>query len=70
MPQKEKIKKKCKAGLYTANMVKIGHGGLMCFGGFGQPPCKYVVDCLEECRGIISDRKINNLIKKIQCPKN
>jgi hypothetical protein len=56
---------RCRSGTYTENIVL--HGGLMCFGGFGQPPCKYLIDCLEDFRGkgIISDRKINNIKKKI-----
>jgi hypothetical protein len=70
MPNKNKQENKCRAGIYTINMVKVGHGGLMCFGGFGQPACKYLKECLEECRGIISDRKIDNLIKKVNLTQN
>jgi hypothetical protein len=37
----------CKAGIYTTNEV-VTHGPLMCFGGYGQPQCNYIRDCIEE----------------------
>jgi len=39
---------KCKAGFYTNNDV-VTHGPLVCFGGFGQPECKHLNECLNEC---------------------
>ncbi len=37
----------CQAGIYKDNMIVTRHP-LMCFGGFGQPPCKYLADCMKE----------------------
>ena len=38
---------KCKAKYYTNNSV-VTHSPLVCFGGFGQPECKYLNECLNE----------------------
>ena len=37
----------CKANLYKDNMV-VTHGALMCWGGFGQKPCRFIKDCIAD----------------------
>lgn len=41
------MKNECKAGQYFHNIV-ILRTPLVCFGGFGQPQCKYFKECAEE----------------------
>lgn len=40
----------CRMGHYKSN-VSVKHGALICHGGHGQPPCKWLYTCAEE-RGI------------------
>jgi hypothetical protein len=37
----------CKAGVYKNNTI-VTHAALMCWGGFGQPPCQYLEECAKE----------------------
>ena len=53
---------KCFAKTYTESVIM--HGTLMCWGGFGQPKCKYLKKCLEQFKDKMTTRKFNNLIKK------
>lgn len=38
---------KCLKGTYTGNDVVL-HAPLVCFGGYGQPPCKHLEKCLND----------------------
>lgn len=37
----------CKSGIYKDNVV-VTHFPLVCFGGLGQPRCKYLDACAQE----------------------
>ena len=37
----------CRTLEYKTNEV-VTHGPLVCFGGFGQPRCKFLLDCMKE----------------------
>jgi len=39
--------KECRLGIYRDNSV-VTHKPIMCFGGFGQPACKYIKECTSE----------------------
>ena len=39
--------KGCQANLYKDNMV-VTHGALMCWGGFGDKPCRFLKDCVTD----------------------
>jgi hypothetical protein len=53
-------------GHYTTTEVVL-HGALVCFGGFGQPKCRYLKDCLEENGYIITVSKAGRRrIKRIK----
>jgi hypothetical protein len=43
---KELRNKTCAQGYYKDISVVL-HGALVCCGGFGQPQCKYYIDCLK-----------------------
>jgi len=55
---------KCFSKLYTQSVVL--HNGLVCWGGFGQLPCKHLKKCLEQFKDCFTPRRFNNLIKKIE----
>ena len=55
---------KCFSKDYTQSVVL--HGGLVCWGGFGQPSCKHLLKCVEQFKDSFTPRKFNNLIKKIK----
>lgn len=55
--------RKCRAGKYTDNIV-VTHGALVCHGGFGQPPCQYVMECMKEHGMRLRLDKIKNIKKK------
>lgn len=42
---------RCKAGLYNNNDIVRLSRGLVCHGGFGQPSCEYLMDCIGEQGG-------------------
>jgi len=46
----------CKAGLYNNSDIVRMSRGLVCYGGFGQPPCQYLLDCIEEQGGKVTMR--------------
>ncbi len=52
----------CKADKYKTNTV-VTHSPLVCFGGYSNPTCEYLFNCLRENK--VSERKINNLKKKL-----
>jgi hypothetical protein len=54
--------KKCYAKKYTESMVF--HGALVCWGGFGSKPCKFLVACVEQYVGEIPTRTFNLAMKK------
>lgn len=58
------MKGTCKAGYYKANSV-ITHGPLVCFGGFGQPQCEYLAECLEANKEAFGPRRFKRMMKKI-----
>lgn len=37
----------CEKGIYINNSI-VGHRPLMCFGGFGQPRCDHLDQCLAD----------------------
>ena len=51
---------KCKKELYTTNTV-ISHCPLMCFGGFGQPRCQYLMQCVEENKRYFTNKRYNKI---------
>jgi len=53
-------KNKCKAGYYTTNEI-IDRGAIACWGFQNQPPCKYLLDCVEEHKHLFSTRKYNKI---------
>jgi hypothetical protein len=58
--------KECKAGYYKDNSV-VTHSPLVCFGGFGQPECKYLNECLNEYGFRIHiTKKGRRMVKKIK----
>jgi hypothetical protein len=58
----DETKTKCFAGTYIFSVLL--HGGLVCYGGFGQPTCKYFEKCLEQFKGDMTKRRYNNILKK------
>jgi hypothetical protein len=44
-----KIMNECNAGQYTTNIV-VTHSPLVCYGGYGQPACKYLELCIMELK--------------------
>lgn len=47
MKKSQNKNKECKTGEYKTNEV-VTHGPLICFGGFGQPRCKFLYVCTKE----------------------
>jgi len=47
MKKNQNKNKECKTGEYKTNEV-VTHGPLICFGGFGQPRCKFLYVCTKE----------------------
>ena len=45
---------------YYKDNIIVTHFPLVCFGGFGQPPCLYLSDCMKE-----HNVRIRNKRKKI-----
>ena len=37
----------CKVGLYKDNVIVLSRP-IMCYGGFGQPQCRYLSECRAE----------------------
>jgi hypothetical protein len=60
--KKEKLK--CLSGQYTTNVAL--HSGLVCWGGFGQPPCKHLLKCFSQFKDYFTPIKYKNIIKKIE----
>jgi len=60
-------KDKCKAGQYTTNSI-VTHSPLVCFGGFGQPRCGYLTECLSM---YLDEKKLKRVLKRLLtiCPK-
>ena len=57
-------KEKCFSKEYTQSVVL--QNGLVCWGGFGQPPCEYLKKCLKQFEECFTPRKFKNLMKKIK----
>ena len=57
-------KEKCFSKQYTQSVVL--HSCLVCWGGFGQPPCPYLKKCFAQFEKNFTPRKFNNIMKKIK----
>lgn len=49
--------KKCRKGIYTTSSIVILSAPLVCYGGFGQPKCEYLEDCIADWIGNPEDLK-------------
>lgn len=46
-----------KQGNYNDNDIVRLSRGLVCYGGFGNPPCQYLEQCVVDNGGVIGSRK-------------
>lgn len=67
LDKEDKLNTKCFAGTYKRAVSIVGgapHGGLVCYGGFDQPPCEHLVKCIEQFKSVINEKKFNRMIKR------
>lgn len=53
----------CRADIYKDNFI-VTHYPFVCFGGFGQSPCQYLMKCVAENNMKLKKRRKRGIIKE------